>query len=153
MLIESNWVRVMALAATLLAGCTTTPHRAPVEDRGPGAKSPVAAANAAASAPTDATKPLPGAENAGTQSVDTGGHERNESPRCVGGGFSNGPAATAEDAPVDVEVLRFGRRLTDGADDRWRARRSGRSRLGDHAVELQLITSGLRSLIKHGISW
>ena len=64
MLIESNWVRVLALAATLLAGCTNTPHRAPVEDRGPAAKAPVAV-SAAASAPADATKPLPGAENAG----------------------------------------------------------------------------------------
>ncbi len=64
MLIESKWARVLALAAMLLAGCTSTPHRAPVEDRGPGAKVSIAA-SAAASAPVDATKPLPGVENAG----------------------------------------------------------------------------------------
>src|SRR5436190_1380132 len=64
MLIESKWALALTLAATLLAGCTNPPHRAPVEDRGPGAKAPVAA-TAAASAPADATKPLPGAENAG----------------------------------------------------------------------------------------
>ena len=63
----------MLLVAWLLAGCTLTPHRAPVEDRavgtrsaaanGPAAALPAAAA-ASASAAIDA-KPLPGAENAG----------------------------------------------------------------------------------------
>jgi len=67
MLIESKWALALMLAATLLAGCANPPHRAPVEDRGPGAKAPAAATagTAAASAPADATKPLPGAENAG----------------------------------------------------------------------------------------
>ena len=67
MLIESKWAGALLLAATLLSGCTLTPHRAPVEDRLPGAKPPVIAVSpaAAASAPVDASKPLPGAENAG----------------------------------------------------------------------------------------
>ena len=67
MLIESKWTNVLVLAAALLAGCVNTPHRAPVEDRGPGAKAAIAAsaASAAASAPADPNKPLPGAENAG----------------------------------------------------------------------------------------
>ena len=67
MLIESKWTNVLVLAAALLAGCVNTPHRAPIEDRGPGAKAAIAAsaASAAASAPADPNKPLPGAENAG----------------------------------------------------------------------------------------
>jgi len=67
MLMESKWLGAMALAAMLLAGCTSTPHRAPVEDRGTALKAPVAAAtaSAAASAPAEAPKPLPGAENLG----------------------------------------------------------------------------------------
>ncbi|MEP6874950.1 MAG: peptidoglycan DD-metalloendopeptidase family protein [Burkholderiales bacterium] len=66
MLIETKWAGAWVLAITLLTGCTLTPHRAPVEDRLPGAKSSVVvAASAAASAPVDAAKPLPGAENAG----------------------------------------------------------------------------------------
>ena len=68
MLIESKWTGVLALAAVLLGGCTNLPHRAPIEDHSPGAKPPVAvgaAPSAAALAPADATKPLPGAENAG----------------------------------------------------------------------------------------
>ena len=67
MLIESKWVLALTLAATLLAGCTNPPPRGPVEDRGPGAKTAATAiaGTAAASAPSDATKPLPGAENAG----------------------------------------------------------------------------------------
>ena len=66
MLIESKWTAVLALAVALLAGCVNPPHRAPVEDRAPGAKAPVAISPAAAaSAPADPTKPLPGAENAG----------------------------------------------------------------------------------------
>jgi lipoprotein NlpD len=68
MTMESKWVGAMALAAMLLAGCTSTPHRAPVEDRGTSVK-PVAVAapvvSAGASAPADAPKPLPGAENMG----------------------------------------------------------------------------------------
>jgi lipoprotein NlpD len=65
MLIESKRGGAWMLAAALLAGCTLTPHRAPVEDRLPGAKAPVLAAATAASAPADPAKPLPGAENAG----------------------------------------------------------------------------------------
>ena len=68
MLIESKWAGVLALAAVLLGGCTNMPQRAPVEDHSPGARLPVAvgaAPSVAASAPADATKPLPGAENAG----------------------------------------------------------------------------------------
>jgi lipoprotein NlpD len=66
MLIESKWLGALVLAATLMAGCTSTPNRAPVEDRGAGARAPVALAVAgAASAPAEAAKPLPGAENAG----------------------------------------------------------------------------------------
>ncbi len=66
MLIESKWAGACLLAATLLAGCSNTPHRAPVEDRGPGAKAaPVVANGASAAMPSDPTKLLPGAENAG----------------------------------------------------------------------------------------
>ena len=67
MLIESKSRGALLLAASLLSGCTLTPHRAPVEDRLPSAKPPVIAVSpaAAASAPVDAPKPLPGAENAG----------------------------------------------------------------------------------------
>ena len=68
MLIESKWAGVLALAAVLLGGCTNMPQRAPVEDHSPGARLPVAvgaAPSVAASAPADATKPLPGAENVG----------------------------------------------------------------------------------------
>jgi len=64
MVIELKWAGAWGLAALLLAGCTTTPHRAPVEDRGAAVKAPVAA-SAPASAPVEAAKLLPGAENAG----------------------------------------------------------------------------------------
>ena len=71
--IESKRVGALALAAVLLAGCNSTPNRAPVEDRSTGAKplvvapSPVVPAipAVAASAPADPGKPLPGIENAG----------------------------------------------------------------------------------------
>ncbi|HEY4069278.1 MAG TPA: peptidoglycan DD-metalloendopeptidase family protein [Burkholderiaceae bacterium] len=70
MLIESKWASALLLAATLLAGCTTTPHRAPVEDRTPSARPQAGSASSpgsAASAPAEVivAKPLPGAENAG----------------------------------------------------------------------------------------
>jgi len=66
MLIESKWAGALALAAALLAGCSSTPHRAaPVEDRNPAAKAPVVATAASGVAPADAAKLLPGAENAG----------------------------------------------------------------------------------------
>ncbi|OWQ91966.1 peptidase [Roseateles aquatilis] len=57
------WVSVVLLT---LAGCTSTPHRAPVEDRSVG-KSSSAQPSAAGTAITPApeSKPLPGAENAG----------------------------------------------------------------------------------------
>jgi lipoprotein NlpD len=51
-----------------IAGCSTTHNRAPVEDRNSGGRGAAAVAiapAAAASAPADASKPLPGAENAG----------------------------------------------------------------------------------------
>ena len=64
MVMDSRWLGACVLAAALLAGCSSTPNRAPVEDRN--AASGVAAVppGASASAPADA-KPLPGAENAG----------------------------------------------------------------------------------------
>ncbi|HWH82048.1 MAG TPA: peptidoglycan DD-metalloendopeptidase family protein [Burkholderiaceae bacterium] len=57
----------LLLGAWLAAGCTSTPNRAPVEDRGAGSKPVAAAAPAAsaASAPADAGTTLPGAENNG----------------------------------------------------------------------------------------
>jgi lipoprotein NlpD len=63
-----RWGYVM-VAVLAVAGCGTTHNRAPVEDRNAGSRAPTAAAAAAApaaaaSAP-DASKPLPGAENAG----------------------------------------------------------------------------------------
>jgi lipoprotein NlpD len=71
MLIESKWAGALTLAATLLAGCANTPHRAPIEDRGPSAKAsmpavaPAAPATAASAPAGDPVKSLPGAENAG----------------------------------------------------------------------------------------
>ena len=71
MVIESRWLGALLLAATLLAGCNTTPNRAPVEDRSSAIKSPAAvaaaasAASAPAVAPLDTAKPPPGAENLG----------------------------------------------------------------------------------------
>ena len=55
------------LPALLQTGCTTTPNRAPVEDRGATARPvpPGTAAAAPAPATVDAVKPLPGAENSG----------------------------------------------------------------------------------------
>ncbi len=63
MLSEPRWLGALMLAAALTAGCTSTPNRAPVEDRGAGARTPAAAP--VASVPADAAKPLPGAENGG----------------------------------------------------------------------------------------
>ena len=72
MLSELKWSSVLVgMASLLLAACSSTYNRAPVEDRSPVAnKAPVvtaAPATVPASAPaaTDANKPLPGAENAG----------------------------------------------------------------------------------------
>ena len=55
------------LPALLQTGCTATPNRAPVEDRGATARPvpPGTAAAAPAPATVDAVKPLPGAENSG----------------------------------------------------------------------------------------
>lgn len=56
------------LLATALAGCSSAPRRpAPVEDRGAaaGRLGPVVPAPAPVGSPVDASKPLPGAENAG----------------------------------------------------------------------------------------
>ncbi|MGK2900126.1 MAG: peptidoglycan DD-metalloendopeptidase family protein [Burkholderiaceae bacterium] len=63
MLSESKWRSALVLVAVLVAGCSSRPHRAPVEDRGAGVKAPAAAAVAAG--PADPAKPLPGAENSG----------------------------------------------------------------------------------------
>ena len=54
----------LLLAASVMAGCTSMPNRAPVEDRNAGPKPPVVAASPVP-APVEAPKPLPGAENAG----------------------------------------------------------------------------------------
>ncbi len=64
MLMNFKWLGPLLLAATVMAGCTSTPNRAPVEDRNAAAKPPVVAA-APVAAPVDVAKPLPGAENAG----------------------------------------------------------------------------------------
>ena len=54
-----------AVLALLLAACALTPNRAPVEDRGSGARPADAGAGPIAPAPADAAKPMPGAENNG----------------------------------------------------------------------------------------
>ena len=64
MLIESKWWGALALAVMLLSGCTLTPNRAPIEDRGVGTRPPMASGTAVATV-AEPTKPLPGAENAG----------------------------------------------------------------------------------------
>ena len=75
MVSESKWSGAWAgVAVLLLAGCSSTYNRAPVEDRSPGSRPAAAAAaaapasaasGAAASSGTEAPKALPGAENAG----------------------------------------------------------------------------------------
>jgi len=64
MVSESKWLGALMLAAVLTAGCTSTPNRAPVEDRGAAAKTPPAAVPVAP-VPVETAKPLPGAENGG----------------------------------------------------------------------------------------
>ncbi len=64
MLMNFKWTGALLLATSLMAGCTSTPNRAPVEDRNAGAGSPVVAVSPAP-APVEAIKPLPGAENSG----------------------------------------------------------------------------------------
>ena len=68
MLSELKRLGCVMMVAFAIAGCSTTRNRAPVEDRNSGGRGAAAAAVApasAASAPADASKPLPGAENAG----------------------------------------------------------------------------------------
>ena len=71
MLSELKWSGLLvSMASLLLAGCGATYNRAPVEDRNPSLKpASVAAAPATVPAsappPSEANKPLPGAENAG----------------------------------------------------------------------------------------
>ncbi len=64
----SAWASA-ALAIAVFAGCTSTSHRAPVEDRHPMARpsavAPAAPASAASAADDVQAKPLPGIENAG----------------------------------------------------------------------------------------
>jgi len=64
MLMNFKWTSALLLAAGLLAGCSSTPNRAPVEDRNAVVSSPTAGVPPPA-APVDAVKPLPGAENSG----------------------------------------------------------------------------------------
>ncbi len=64
MLMNFKWTGALLLATSLMAGCTSTPNRAPVEDRNAGAGSPVVAVSPVP-APVEAIKPLPGAENSG----------------------------------------------------------------------------------------
>ena len=63
MLTNLKSIAAVLLVAALAAGCNSTPNRAPVEDRGAGAKPLVA--SAPVPAPADVNKPLPGAENSG----------------------------------------------------------------------------------------
>ena len=65
---SSGMLAAMVAGLLALAGCTTTPNRAPVEDRNAAPRS-APAPNGAASAVAlaDSAKPLPGAENAGKQ--------------------------------------------------------------------------------------
>ena len=59
---------MLAVLAALLvsqSACTTTPNRAPVEDRAATVKPSAQGTAPAAPAPVDAVKPLPGAENSG----------------------------------------------------------------------------------------
>lgn len=68
MVIESKRLSAWLLAAAVLAGCSTTSNRAPVEDRGAGGRAAVAAgavSGVATAAPADGNRPLPGAENSG----------------------------------------------------------------------------------------
>jgi lipoprotein NlpD len=64
MLMNLKWTGALLLATSLMAGCTSTPNRAPVEDRNAGVSSPLAGVSPP-SGPVDAVKPLPGAENSG----------------------------------------------------------------------------------------
>ncbi len=65
MLMNRKLMRALLLAATVLAGCSSTPNHAPVEDRNAVSKPSVPTAPASASVAVEAAKPLPGAENNG----------------------------------------------------------------------------------------
>jgi len=65
MLMNLKRAGALVLAAALIAGCTNTPNRAPVEDRTAVSRPAVAVPAAGAASAVDAAKPLPGAENAG----------------------------------------------------------------------------------------
>lgn len=65
MLMNRKLMRALLLAATVLAGCSSTPNHAPVEDRNAVSKPSVQTAPASASVAVEAAKPLPGAENNG----------------------------------------------------------------------------------------
>ena len=65
MLMNCKLMRALLLAATVLAGCSSTPNHAPVEDRNAVSKPSVQTAPASASVAVEAAKPLPGAENNG----------------------------------------------------------------------------------------
>ena len=56
---------VLTVLLMLHAACTTTPNRAPVEDRAANAKPAAQGAPTSIPPPVDAVKPLPGAENVG----------------------------------------------------------------------------------------
>ena len=63
LVMNTRWMGALALVGALLAGCTNTPNRAPVEERAAGQKASVAVAPVPATG--EAAKPLPGAENSG----------------------------------------------------------------------------------------
>ena len=65
MLMNRKLMRALLLAATVLAGCSSTPNHAPVEDRNAVSKPSVQTAPVSASVAVEAAKPLPGAENNG----------------------------------------------------------------------------------------
>jgi lipoprotein NlpD len=64
LVMNTRWMSVLALAGALLAGCSNTPNRAPVEDRVAAQKAPTVAV-APVPAVVETAKPLPGAENSG----------------------------------------------------------------------------------------
>jgi lipoprotein NlpD len=64
MLTNSKRASAAFFCAALMAGCSSTSNRAPVEDR-MAVRSPAAAGSVAVPTTTEPTKPLPGAENAG----------------------------------------------------------------------------------------
>ena len=68
--LQSRWARMFATSGLLCvaAACTTTPHRAPVEDRSAAVRSAghaISASASSASTSSETVKVLPGAENSG----------------------------------------------------------------------------------------